>query len=208
MPTRVVTLLVPLCLLLVGSAAGQEPRAKDLTVVYGWYEIYEAIKYGASVETTAADAQAWIGQEIVVTADLYHAFGDRIENPTYTVWFYPYTPEGVVTPHSERWSSNYLSGGEWAGGDEIIKVYRPGPNGPIGPWTYVEVIGTNELWAPVDGWYYKTRKTTRPVLPPGHADYCQVMGPCSAGQGACDSNSACHSGLTCVERVCQEMTRR
>ena len=79
----------PLCVVLVllvwGSAAGQEPRAKDLTVVYGRYEIYEAIKYGASVETTAADAQAWIGQEIVVTADLYHAFGDRIENPTYTV---------------------------------------------------------------------------------------------------------------------------
>ena len=207
MPTRVVTLLVPLCLLLVGSAAGQEAteyvgpheRDKDLTAVYGRYEIYEAIKYGASVETTAADAQAWIGQEMVVTADLYHAFGDRIENPTYTVWFYPNPPmEGVVPPYSERWSSDYLDG-EWPGGDEIIKVYRPGPNGPIGPWTYVEVIGTNELWAPVDGWYYKTRKTDRPVLPPGHDDYCQVMGPCSAGQGNCDSDSECQSELTCVD---------
>ena len=104
-----------------------------------------------------------------------------------------------MTPHSERWSSNYLSGGEWPGGDEIIEVYRPGPNGPIGPWTYVEVIGTNELWAAVDGWYYKTRKTTRPVLSPGHDDYCQVMGPCSAGQGNCDSDSECQSELTCVD---------
>ena len=196
----------PLCVVLVllvwGSAAGQEPRAKDLTVVYGRYEIYEAIEYGASVETTAADAQAWIGQEMVVTADLYHAFGARIENPTYTVWFYPDPPmEGVVPPYSERWSSDYLSGGEWPGGDEIIKVYRPGPNGPIGPWTYLEVIGTNELWKAFDGWYYKTRKTDRPVLPPGHDDYCQVMGPCSAGQGDCDSDSECQSGLTCMEAV-------
>ena len=192
----------PLCTVLVllmwGSAAGQEPRAKDLTAVYGRYEIYEAIEHGASVETTAADAQAWIGQEMVVTADLYHAFGDRIENPTYTVWFYPHPPEGVVTPHSERWSSDYLDG-EWAGGDEIVEVYRPGANGPIGPWTYLEVIGTNELWTAYDGWYFKTRKTDRPVLSPGHADYCQVMGPCSAGQGDCDSDAECQSELTCAE---------
>ena len=191
----------PLCVVLVllvwGSAAGQEPRAKDLTAVYGRYEIYEAIEYGASAGTTAADAQAWIGQEMVVTADLYHAFGDRIENPTYTVWFYPDPPmEGVVPHHGERWSSDYLLDGEWAGGDEIIKVYDS-----VGLWTYVEVIGTNELWAAVDGWYYKTRKTDRPVLSAGHDDYCQVMGPCSAGQGNCDSDSECQSGLTCAEDV-------
>ena len=193
-----------LCALLFmwGSAAGQETteyvgpheRAKDLTSVYGRYEIYEAVKYGSSVDTTAAEAQAWVGQEMVVTAALYRAFDERIENPTYTVWFYPYPPEGVVVDKSERWSSNYLSSGERAGGDEIIKVYDS-----VGLWTYVEIIGTNELWVEFDGWYYKARKTTRPPLSPGHDDYCQVMGPCSAGQGDCDSDAECQSELTCVD---------
>ena len=115
-----VKLLCAVLILLVwGSAAGQETteyvgpheRDKDLTAVYGRYEIYEAVKYGGSLNTTAADAQAWVDREMVVTADLYRAFGDRIENPTYTVWFYPYPPEGMVVDRSERWSSNYLSGG-------------------------------------------------------------------------------------------------
>ena len=81
-------------------------------------------------------------------------------------------------------------------GDEIIEVYKPGGGGP---WKYLEIIGTNELWVGFDGWYYKARKTTRPVLSAGHADYCQVMGPCSAGQGDCDSDSECQSELTCVK---------
>ena len=203
----VVNLLVSLCLLFVwGSAAGQETteyvgphkRAKDLSKVYGRYEIYEAVKYGASVNATAATAQAWVGQEMIVTAALYRAFGYRIENPTYTVWFYPDpSEEGVVVDRSEWWSSMYgLSEGQ-PGGDEIIKVYDA-----VGLWTYLEVIGTNELWKAYDGWYYKARKTDRPVLSAGHDDYCQVMGPCSAGQGDCDSDSECQSELTCVEYVC------
>ena len=35
----------------------------------------------------------------------------------------------------------------------------------------------------------------------GHADYCRDYGPCSAGQGDCDSNSECQSGLTCRSDV-------
>lgn len=205
---HLLTWLLPLCWLLVWEQArghdfsepviGPHERDKDLTPVYGRYEIYEAVKYRASVIATAATAQAWVGQEMVVTAGLYWAFGTRIENPTYEVWFYPDSPEGVVVDRSEWWSSRYgLSRGQ-PGGDEIIKVHDS-----IGLWTYLEVIGTNELWKAFDGWYFKTRKTTRPVLSPGHADYCQVMGPCSAGQGDCDSDSECQSELTCVKHVCQ-----
>ena len=43
---------------------------KDLTSVYGRYEIYEAVKYGASIGTTAAEAQAQVGRKMVVTAEL------------------------------------------------------------------------------------------------------------------------------------------
>ena len=140
-----------------------------------------------------------MGQELIVTATLFRytlPTGLRIENPTYTVWYYPDQPEGEVTPRSRRWSSAYFGYQEQAHGDEVIKVYKPGGSGPS---KYLEIIGTNELWVRFSGWYYKARKTTRPVLSPGHDDYCQVMGPCSAGQGDCDSASECQSELTCVD---------
>ncbi len=214
MLSRLLVWLLPLCLLLVwGSAVGQDQstgyvgpheRAKDLTPLYGRYEIYEAVEYRGSIVTTAAEAQAWVGQEMIMTADLFRVLGDRIENPTYGVWFYPNPPEeGVVVHKSEWWSSMYgLSEGQ-PGGDEVIKVYRPTADGPVGPWLYLEIIGTNELWVGFDGWYYKARKTSRPVVAVGHYDYCRDLGPCSAGQGDCDHTtpSECQSGLTCTDDV-------
>ena len=214
MSARVLTLLVPLFLLVlvpsIGATEESAPldhpheRAKDLTSIYGRYEIYEADKYRGSWRTTAAEAQAWVGQELIVTATLFRALGDRIENPTYTVWFYPDQPEGVVVHKSEQWGGAYLEGGRQKGeGDEVIKVYKPGDKARDAPWLYLEIIGTNELWTRFDGWYYKARKTDRPVLSAGHDDYCQVMGPCSAGQGDCDSDSECQSELTCVDDACR-----
>ena len=206
MLARVLTLLVSLCLLvLVPSIRATEEsapldypheRTKDLTSLYGRYEIYEAVEYRGSITNTADEGQAWVGQELIVTASLFRYPNLRIENPLYTVWYYPYQPEGVVVHKSEWWSSAYLEGGGQAEGDEVIEVYKPGGSGP---WVYLEIIGTNELWVRFSGWYYKARKTPRPPLLPGHADYCQVMGPCSAGQGDCDSE--CQSELTCVEAV-------
>ena len=212
MSARVLTLLVPLFLLvLVPSIRATEEsappdypheRAKDLTSIYGRYEIYEADKYRGSWRTTAAEAQAWVGQELIVTATLFrYPTGLRIENPTYTVWFYPDQPEGVVVHKSEQWGGAYLEGGRQKGeGDEVIEVYKPEGSGP---WVYLEIIGTNELWTRFSGWYYKARKTDRPVLSAGHDDYCQVMGPCSVGQGNCDSDSECQSELTCVDDACR-----
>ncbi|NQT57306.1 MAG: C10 family peptidase, partial [Desulfobacteraceae bacterium] len=37
--------------------------------------------------------------------------------------------------------------------------------------------------------------------PPGGDNYCTKYGPCSAGQGDCDGDSECQSGLTCVNDV-------
>ena len=203
-------LCVVLLLLVGGSAAGQtrtrvqeytppyEVTDKDLNPLYGRYEIYEADKYRGGA-TTAAEAQAWVGQELIVTASLFqYPSGLRIENPTYTVWYYPFQPEGNVPSRGRRWSSFYLGYQGDATGDEIIEIYKPGGSGPS---KYLEIIGTNELWVRFSGWYYKTRKTDRPVLSPGHDDYCQVMGPCSAGQGDCDSDSECQSELACKTKA-------
>ena len=46
------------------------------------------------------------------------------------------------------------------------------------------VLDNLEISIDLDGWYYKARKTTRPVLAPRDADHCRDMGPCSAGLGA------------------------
>ena len=44
-------------------------------------------------------------------------------------------------------------------------------------------------------------KWTPSGVPVGHADYCRDEGPCSAGQGDCDSHSECRSGLECAWNV-------
>ena len=38
-------------------------------------------------------------------------------------------------------------------------------------------------------------------LPNGHWSYCRQCGPCSSGQGDCDRDSECQSGLTCKQNV-------
>ena len=211
MRARVIALLVLVCLLVVGGQVlGQrlveeytppyEMPDKDLSPLYGRYEIYEVDRYRGGL-TTEAEAQARVGQELIVTATLFRGLGDRIENPRYSAWFYPLQPRYNVPERAHRWSSHYYgfqgqAPGHEFHGDEVIKVYKPGGGGP---WLNLEPIGTNELWVRFDGWYYKARKTTRPPLSPGHDDYCQVMGPCSAGQGDCDSDAECQSELTCVD---------
>ena len=167
---------------------------KDLSTIYGRYEIYKVDKSRGGF-TSAVEAQTWVGEELIVTAALFRFSGARLENPTYRVWFYPHQPEGVVTPHSEWWSSFYDRDWGQAHGDEVIKVYQLGSRNP---WFYLEIIGPNEVWVGFDGWYYNARKT---VLLPGTDDYCQIMGPRSAGQGDCDRDGECQSGLTCTDDV-------
>ena len=213
MRLRRLGIVLPLLLLVVaGQVFGQrrvqeytppyEVTDKDLNPLYGRYEIYEVDRYRGGI-TTEAEAQARVGQELIVTATLFRALGDRIEDPRYSAWFYPLQPRYNVPKRAHRWSSHYYGFQGQAPrhafyGDEVIKVYKPGGGGP---WVNLEPIGTNELWTRHDGWYYKARKTDRPVLSAGHADYCQVMGPCSAGQGDCGSDSECQSELTCKAKA-------
>ena len=35
----------------------------------------------------------------------------------------------------------------------------------------------------------------------GHVDYCRDFGPCGVGEGDCDGNSQCQSGLQCSQDV-------
>ncbi len=38
-------------------------------------------------------------------------------------------------------------------------------------------------------------------LPPGHGSFCRDCGPCAAGQGDCDNDAQCATGLSCVDNV-------
>ena len=73
-------IVLPLLLLLVaGQVFGQrrvqeytppyEMPDKDLNPLYGRYEIYEVDRYRGGI-TTEAEAQTWVGQELIVTANV------------------------------------------------------------------------------------------------------------------------------------------
>ena len=50
-------------------------------------------------------------------------------------------------------------------------------------------------------WLDTLELDSTPGRTPGGNDYCTLYGPCSEGQGDCDGNSECQSGLTCVNDV-------
>ena len=97
MSAQLTALFVLVCLLVVaGQVFGQqrveeytppyEIPDKDLRSVHGRYEIYEADRYRGSYGTTEAEAQARVGQELIVTATLFKYPKSRIENPRYSTW--------------------------------------------------------------------------------------------------------------------------
>jgi hypothetical protein len=51
-------------------------------------------------------------------------------------------------------------------------------------------------WAPVGATVTCQSDCRHPV---GHLDYCRDCGPCAEGQGDCDSDSECQSGLNCAQ---------
>ncbi|MFB3904967.1 MAG: hypothetical protein ACE15E_16065 [Acidobacteriota bacterium] len=38
-------------------------------------------------------------------------------------------------------------------------------------------------------------------VPPGHYDYCAICGPCKQGEGDCDNNAECDTGLQCADNL-------
>ena len=210
MRLRRLGIVLPLLLLVVaGQVFGQrrvqeytppyEVTDKDLNPLYGRYEIYEVDRYRGGI-TTEAEAQARGGAGTDCDGhSVSSSWGPDRGSALQRVVLSASNRDIMCRKRAHRWSSHYYGfQGQAPGhafyGDEVIKVYKPGGGGP---WVNLEPIGTNELWVRLSGWYYKARKTDRPVLSAGHADYCQVMGPCSAGQGDCGSDSECQSELTC-----------
>ena len=65
--------------------------------------------------------------------------------------------------------------------------------------TCVENVGPNYGWSSETDVCEKS--TGGGTGTPGGNSYCTTSNPCSAGQGDCDSNAECESGLKCVDNV-------
>ena len=62
----------------------------------------------------------------------------------------------------------------------------------------VTVMATNAAGSDDDSFRMTVQRAPMTV---GYADYCRDQGPCSVGQGDCDRNRECQSGLRCVNDV-------
>jgi len=59
----------------------------------------------------------------------------------------------------------------------------------------ISMINASVGYAAGDGYYlFKYRPCSLPI---GHLDYCRDCGPCAVGQGDCDNDGECQSGLFC-----------
>lgn len=77
-------------------------------------------------------------------------------------------------------------------------LYIMDPSPLTGPYfaTYDYMVSNSSGY-----WQGTLKLNSTPGGTPGGNDYCRDYGPCSAGQGDCDGNSECESGLTCVNDV-------
>ena len=113
-----------------------------------------------------------------------------------------------MVPRNEQWWSSMrigLSEGEQAGGDEVIKVYKPGGTVPDAPRSLLRDYRDERIMGQgLSGWYYKTRKTTRPeCCQRGTMITVKSWGRAVRGKGTVTATAECQSELTCVEAVCQ-----
>jgi hypothetical protein len=94
------------------------------------------------------------------------------------------------------------------GGDNYCRDYGPCSEGQgdCDPGQCQSGLTCVNNVGPKYGWKSETdvceKSSTSGTL--GGDNYCRDYGPCSAGQGDCDSNAECQSGLTCVNDVGQK----
>ena len=143
---------------------------KDVTELYGTYVIVDVARYRGGF-TTRQEAEATIGQEVVVSYQAYRFLHFTVETPSYKVHCYPDQPEGHVTPRHERWS-NFYGFGTDRDGIEILEVYDSDDD----LWSYFEVISADELWKPYDGWLYMMRRAP-------------VQGECGSSRNTCTAGT-------------------
>ena len=89
---------------------------------------------------------------------------------------------------------------EWEGTDTICTVY--GLDGNTFYYFVVRSFDTlgNESGDSNEVYTYTLASTSCPY-PNGHGDYCRDCGPCGPGEGDCDGDDQCESGLICATDV-------
>jgi hypothetical protein len=142
--------------------------------------------------------------------ELYHLnYGWGNSDPTVT-WWYALSSWKCTTKDGESINNSLKYGvlnikPPTPGGNDYCRDYGPCSEGQgdcdgnsecQSGLTCVNDVGPKYGWSQATDVCESTSGGT-----PGDYDYCTLYGPCSAGQGDCDSNAECQSGLSCVDDV-------
>ena len=125
-----------------------------------------------------------------------------------------YSPNGINWNYQAPPSNTFYLRGVTYGNYTFVIVTHSWPNNVITSpdcchWTartadqanFIDVAYGDNTFVAVGplGTIFQSDPVGGCTLPVGHNDYCRDCGPCSEGQGDCDTNSECESGLNCVQ---------
>lgn len=90
------------------------------------------------------------------------------------------------------YSSTYLSAGEVDTRQMTLTI--PSSEAPGRRWFGAIIDAPNDVYSHNDASYVGID-----IMPPGDWDYCGPNQPCDRGEGDCDTNADCASGLSCIQ---------
>ena len=141
------------CLLLSGCVpthASVCPDIRPVTDLFAVYEVVAIEKYRGGL-TSQIQAEAFVGREIEMSADLFRMVETTITQPRYQIRCHTVPAEGEVS--TDRWSNFY--------GYKIdrrhVEVLDVFGIDDTNPEYRFEVISHWELWRLHDGWLYRLR---------------------------------------------------
>jgi hypothetical protein len=137
---------------------------------------------------------------------LNYGWGTDDQSGTPSTWWYT-LPSGMPDGYNDVFDGVLDIKPPTPGGNDYCRDYGPCSEGQgdCDPGQCESGLTCVNNVGPKYGWSSETdvceKSTGGGTGTPGGNSYCTTSSPCSAGQGDCDSNAECQSGLTCVDNV-------
>jgi hypothetical protein len=173
---------------------------------YDVIPVSEGLTWSAANATAQSMAGDW--HLVTITSAAENAFVFDLIDDDANLW------NCCLSGHSNGpWIGGYKENRQWKWvTGEAFAYENWGPREPFGNGDKISFFGYSTLIQP----YWNDVPDSYPGLPPrgyvieteliigcphpvGHLDYCRDCGPCADGDGDCDNNTECESGLTCVQ---------
>ncbi|MDI5934904.1 hypothetical protein [Halomonas kalidii] len=141
-------------LILVPTTTLAHCDCPGLREVIGEYTTVEVTRYRGGL-TSVEEAEQHVGESAKVFESEFSLWEEvRYEAPSYEVVCHSVPQEeGDVPRPSERWGNFYGFGVD----REVIEVLHVIPSKDEGPRYVFEIVG-DELWAFLDGWFYRMKR--------------------------------------------------